>query len=251
LGPRDLQRFGAEYLEPRLLWLKRRDIGWLEPSEEAFVCPIEFVHTPIEWIKCSLVLIAPPAHLERDKYALIGFRFVAMWRPGADDFDIGVNRGRGFLSGLRPFRHRWPIGPRAGESIAEELAAAAREQWDEAFSRCGNLQGYVQAITPNAQAHDSWVRFVTPERLDVGWLETLAYAHVLMGDPETAHECVLRLRSRDADGTCVGRANQIDRLMASDPAAAVDQLYAWRQEQIEADGLLDYAAPRGFARPKS
>jgi hypothetical protein len=250
LNTQDLQAFAARYVEPRLPWLKRHDLPVPQRSEEDFVCPVEFVQAPIEWIKCSLVLVAPPSRLEREKYALVGIRFMALWRPDAEGYDIGVKRGHGLLAGLGTFRHRWPIAPGAADSIADELAAAAREQWDDAVRGCGNLDGYVKAVAPNAEAHDSWIRFTRPDRLDVGWLETLAYAYVLLGDPETAHECVLRLRSRDLEGASVARANQFDRLLASNPAAAVDQLYAWRQQRLEAEGLLDLAAPRGFARPR-
>jgi hypothetical protein len=250
MNPQDLQTFAAKYLEPRLPWLERRNLTWPEPSAEAFVCPVEFVLKPIEWVKCSVALIAPPSHLGRESHTLVGFRFVALWRPGAEDFDIGVKRGYGLRAGLTPFRHRWPLGPSAGDSIADELAAAVKEQWDEAFDSCGNLEGYVRAIAPNAESHDSWIRFTIPERLDVGWLETLAYGYVLLGDPETAHECVVRLRGRDIEGTTYARADKFDKLVASNPAAAVDQLYAWRREVLEAERLLDLAAPRGFAAAK-
>jgi hypothetical protein len=248
VNTRDLQTFAARYLEPRLSWLKRRDLPVPDRSEETFVCPVELVLAPIEWIKCSLVLIAPPSHLDREKTALVGVRFVALWRPGADDFDIGVNRGHGFLSGLRPFRHRWLLGPGAGDAAADELAAAVEEQWPAAIARAGNIEGYVRAIAQGTEPNDSWINFTgRSPHLDVGWLETAAYAYVLLGDPETAHDCVVRLRRRDLQGASVARANQIDRLLAHDPAAAVDQLYAWRQERLNSEGLLDLAAPRGFA----
>ncbi len=248
MNPNDLQTFARTCLEPRLPSLKRREQSWPEPSDDAFVCPVEFVATPIEWIKCSLVLVSPPAHLQREKSALVGFRFVALWRPMAPDLDIGVKRS-GLLAAMSAFRHRWPVGPGAGDKVADELVAAVNAQWPAAFEGPGTVEGYARAIGRGAQNTDSWVAFNRlPTHGDVPWLETLAYAHLLMGDSGAAHDCVVRLRKRDTTGKYVGRANEIDRYLFSSPGLAVDQLYAWRHERLEAEGLLDWAAPRGFAK---
>jgi hypothetical protein len=247
MNPRDLESFATEYLEPRLPWLTRRDLPWDDPSPEAFVCPVEFVAAPIEWIKCSLTLNSPPALLGRERYTLVGFRFVALWTPEAPDGDLGVNRpGHGPLARLATFRHRWAMGADAGADVADELARAAQEQWPAALRKLGDVESYFGAVKGDAETEPSWP-FGREDPATARLAEAVAYAPLLLGDPSGAQKRILRLRRRDGAGAAGSRAAQIERNLSSHPGAAVDLLYEWRRARLEAEGLLGLAAPRGFA----
>ena len=247
MNPQDIAHFAETYLEPRLEALTRldartrldafvrHDLPWESAAPDAFVCPVEFVAIPIQWIKCSFTLTAPPLRLGREDHVLVGFRFSALYDPGAVDFDIGVNRGHGPLARLAIFRHRWAVGPDAGETVAAELARAMDEQWPAAFARFGTVEPYIAQIKRHAAA-------------DVGWLETLAYSHALAGDVEAARQAVARiLRDPHRTPEINDRAALIGRLLASSPAAAIDRLTEWRRGRLEAEGLLPFAAKRKVA----
>ena len=231
MNPDEIRYFAGRYLEPRLTWLKRRDLVWAEPSDTSFVCPIEFVAVPIGWIKCSLTLTSPPAHLGREAHVLVGVRTLPLYCPAADVLDLGIKRGHGLRASLSTFRHRWTIGSGAGDDVAAELAAAVEEQWPAAVQAIGTPQGVAKEIEHEAERN-------------IGWLETLAYSRILAGDIAGAGQSIAHiLRDPNRTGPVNLRATQMNRVLLS-PAAAADRLAEWRQERLEAEGLLDFAAPR-------
>jgi hypothetical protein len=232
MNPDEIRFFAGRYLAPRLPWLRRHDLAWPEPSDAAFVCPIEFVATPVGWIKCSLTLTSPPAHLGRESHVLVGVRTLPLYCPASDVLDIGVKRGHGLRAGLSTFRHRWAIGPGAGEEVAEELVQAVVEQWPAAVGRIGTPGGVAAEVAGEAAR-------------GLGWLETLAWSRVLAGDLDGASQAVGRiLRNPNRSGALNLRATQMRRALESDPHAAVELLARWREERLAAEGLLEIAAPR-------
>lgn len=231
MNPDGIRFFAGRYLEPRLTWLKRHDLAWAEPSEAEFVCPIEFVAAPIGWIKCSLTLTSPPAQLGRETHVLVGVRTLPLYCPAADVLDVGIKRGHGLRARLSTFRHLWAIGSGAGDEVAAELAQAVEEQWPAAVKRIGTPEGVANEIEHEAER-------------DIGWLETLAYSRVLAGDIAGAGRSIARvLRDPNRTGAVNLRATQINRVLLN-PTAAADRLAEWRQERLEAEGLLALAAPR-------
>ncbi|HEY5488669.1 MAG TPA: hypothetical protein VIK00_02440 [Candidatus Limnocylindrales bacterium] len=232
MNPDEIRFFAGRYLAPRLTWLKRHDLAWVEPSDAEFVCPIEFVASPIGWIKCSLTLTSPPAHLGRETHVLVGVRTLPLYCPEADALDVGIKRGHGLLSRLSTFRHRWAIGSGAGEEVATELARAIEEQWPAAIRQIGTPQGVAEEIRGEAAR-------------DIRWLETLAYSRMLAGDRVGAGQAIAQiLRNPNRTGAVNSRVTQINRVLFSDPAVAADRLFEWRRERLEAQGLVDIAAPR-------
>jgi hypothetical protein len=231
MNPDEIRFFSGRYLAPRLTWLKRHDLAWAEPSDAEFVCPIEFVSAPIGWIKCSLTLTSPPAHLGRETHVLVGVRTLPLYCPAADVLDVGIERGHGLRARLSTFRHRWAIGSGAGDDVAAELAQAVKEQWPAAVAKNGTPEGIARAIRDEAAR-------------DIGWLETLAYSRVLAGDIAGAGASIARiLRDPNRTGAVNLRATHINRVLLN-PAAAADRLAEWRLERLETEGLLDLAAPR-------
>lgn len=232
MNPDEIRFFAGKYLQSRLTWLKRHDLAWVEPSDTQFVSPVEFVATPIGWIKCSLTLTSPPAHLGRETHVLVGFRSLPLYCPAAEALDLGFKRGHGLRARVTTFRHRWAIGPGAGDDVAEELAQAVKEQWPAAVRQIGTPEGIAKAIQDEATRN-------------IGWEETLAYSRLLAGDRAGAGQSIARiLRNPNRTGPVNLRATQINRVLLSDPAAAADRLSEWRRERLEAEGLLQLAAPR-------
>jgi hypothetical protein len=232
MKPDEIRFFAGRYLAPRLTAFKRHDLAWDEPSDEVFVCPVEFVSTPIGWTKCSLTLIAPPVHLGRETHVLVGVRSLPLYCPASDVLDVGIKRGHGLRGRLATFRHRWAIGSGAGDEVAAELAQAVEEQWPAAVEEIGTPQGVARQIKGEATR-------------DLAWLETFAYSRFLAGDVVGAGQSIEKiLRNQNRTGPLNLRATQFKRLLESDPAAAADLLDTWRRERLQTLGLLDLAAPR-------
>jgi hypothetical protein len=231
MNPDEIRYFAGMYLEPRLPWLKRRDLAWAEPSGDAFVCPIEFVAVPIGWIKCSVTLTSPPQALGRETHVLVGVRALPLYCPAAEPLDVGVRRGHGWSSGLATFRHRWAIGPGAAGDVAAELARSIEDQWPGAMRKIGAASGVAR------EARDEASR-------NLGWLETLAYSRILAGDDVGAMDSIRRLlRNPSRTGEMNLRAAQIARTLTADPAATTETLQEFRRGRLASENLLELAAP--------
>jgi hypothetical protein len=231
MNPDEIRYFAGMHLEPRLPRLKRRDLAWAEPSDDAFVCPIEFVAVPVGWIKCSLTLIAPPRPLGRETHILVGVRAIPLYCPEAEPLDVGVKRGHGWSAGLATFRHRWPIGPGAGDEAAAELARSIEEQWPAAIRKIGTPSGVAREVRDEASRN-------------LGWLETLAYSRILAGDDAGAADAIRRiLRNPSRTGEMNLRATQIAHTMESDPGATIEMLLEFRRRRLALENLLELAAP--------
>lgn len=222
MQPQELRSFAAEHLGPRLPWLMRRDLSWGEPSDRDFVCPTEFVLTPVGPIKCDFTMTAVPVDQGRGSVVNVGFGFLPLYLPFTFALSVALRRRRSFST-------RWPLRSGAGEEMAIEMARAIESQWARQAKAGGTVEGLIRGLRYDAG--------------DRKMLEVLAYSHVLAGDHEGALGAIRRVVTLDLVEADRARIGRMEALIQSDAQAAVDQLGAWRLERLADLGLLDVAAP--------
>jgi hypothetical protein len=222
MTPEELRRFAVDYLEPRLPWLVRHDLPWTEPSDNEWVCPTEFVLTPVGPIKCDFGMTLPPTDLGRATSANVGFGFMALYVPFDGTLGVALRRGRA------PWA-RWQLPAEPGEETAVELVRAIEAQWPSDFKRSGTVEGLIESLHYDADQ-------------DPQMLEVLAYSQAATGDCDAALLSLREAKEFPVSEVDAARVSEMETLLQSDPPAALDRLASWRLEHLRRMGLLEVAA---------
>jgi hypothetical protein len=223
MTPEELRRFAADYLEPRLPWLTRRDLPWTEPSDTTFVCATEFVLTPVGPIKCDFGMTAVPTDLGRGAVVNVGFGFTPLYVPFRYTFGVPLRRGRALSA-------RWPLRAGAGEEEAIEFVGAIEARWPKEVTKMGTIDGLIDSIGHDADQ-------------DPEMLEVLGYSQALAGDEQGALRSLRKLRRSPLSETDAGRVSEMEGLLESNSEMVLNQLASWRAGRLRELGLLAWAAP--------